>query len=364
MKHTRKLLLASTACAVLALGFSSDASAFDDVNWTWNKTVTENVLKDVDYDLVTTPTGMVEVEKIQMNIGDVNASSVVSGIDNNPPGIGEGGTVTVNETITVTSNFDKPVGVGNSVGNSGGGVNDDGDSPLTSTYLGGTLSEQANGFTVINDLAMTGEFELEDLEGVNDAIDLPKIESTATAVANNQSIDSSVSVQLHDAQYNWGGFGDIAGSDSQIGLQDQGQLLSSSFGATGNTHTNILLSAALSGALGIIEPGSVTATSSVSEIQNASIDSDATAVANNLSIDLDATTQDDAFMIADLTQFNYADVSADSSVNGISIDNYANLGGAGFGPGSDQIALVSSAATAVGNNVSISVSSPVGDLAP
>ena len=62
--------------------------------------------------------------------------------------------------------------------------------------------------------------------------------------------------------------------------------------------------------------------------------------------------QVDAFAIADITQFNYADVNALSVVGAVDIDNYANMGAL-------DGALVSSVATAVGNNASISVSSPV-----
>ena len=129
------------------------------------------------------------------------------------------------------------------------------------------------------------------------------------------------------------------------------------FNATDNTHTNLLLGAGLSGALGIISPGEVNATSTVSEITNASVDSDATAVGNNLSVSLDAFTENDAFVLADLTQFNYADTTALSSVTGVSVDNYANLSSL-EGP------IVSSVATAVRNNASITVSSPIGDVLP
>lgn len=341
----KSLLLASVA--FLSLGAASQAQAFDSVNWEWNKLIDEQVIIDTNIFTELNPTGSVEIEKIQMNIGDINATSTVSGIDNNPPGASEDGTVFVDETITVSVSYEDPDGVGNTVDDGGALITDDGDTPLTTTFLGGQLSEQANGFNDIIDLQFTGELDIESVEGINDAVDLPEIESSATAVANNQSIESSVGVQLHDAQYNWGGFSE---DDRQLVSPE---LLGEAFDATGNTHTDILLSAALSGALGIITPGSVTATSTVSDISNASVDSDATAVGNNLSVDVAAFTPDDALVIADLTQFNYADVNALSSVTGVSVDNYANLGVL-EGP------LVSSVATAVGNNVSITVSSPDG----
>jgi hypothetical protein len=53
-------------------------------------------------------------------------------------------------------------------------------------------------------------------------------------------------------------------------------------------------------------------------------------------------------VIADITQFAYANVSAVSDVGGVIVDNYNSLG-------EIDRALVSSVATAVGNNVSINV---------
>lgn len=88
MNITRKsLLLASAAAAVIGLGFSaSPAKAFDEVNWTWEKLVTEDVLKTVNVLIDASPTGMVELEKIQFMIGDVTASSSITNFTNNPPG--------------------------------------------------------------------------------------------------------------------------------------------------------------------------------------------------------------------------------------------------------------------------------------
>ncbi len=347
MKTQKTLLLTSAAVMALGMGTVSKAHAFDTVNWEWNKTLTSTENVDVDIDINSLDaTGLVQVEKIQMNIGDVTATSDVNNIENNPPGVGEDGTVIIDEVITVSASYPDPSGVGNTVPDAGGVVTNDPNGVVTGTFIEGQLSEQANGFNDIIDIQLSGEVELSAVDGVNDAIDLPSIESAATAVANNQSITSSVGVNLHDAQYNFGGFG-VDGGSTQIPLGDPG----SAFNATENTHTNLLLSAGLSGALGIITPGMVTATSTVSEISNASVDSAATAVGNNLSVDLAAFTADDAFVLADLTQFNYADVSASSSVTGVSIDNYANLGVL-------EEPLISSVATAVGNNASITVSSP------
>jgi len=340
-----RTLLGSVAFMALSLGYASDAKAFDDVDWNWYKEVTsiENITIDVvdGFDI----SGLVEIEKTQVNVGDVNASSIVNGIYNNPPSDGEGGTVIIDEVFSFNTSYDDdedPDGV-NPVGPIAGDV-------LEASVTGGAVDEGADTLHLL--VAVTGEVELEDLEGVNDAIDLPSVESTATAVGNNQSIESTVAVNLHDGQYNMGDIGIDEGSivpppSHHPYIGDAIDYLVSS----DNTSTDMLALATVGAALNIIHQGEVSATSTVYDILNASVDSSATAMGNNLNVDLTANTEGDAFMIADLTQFNYADVCAHSSVSDIYVNNYANLDVL-------DIPLVSSVATAIGNNASISVSSP------
>lgn len=348
MKISKTLLLASASVMVLGFGATS-AKAFDDVDWEWNKTVTsvENITINVDdtFDI----SGLVEIEKIQMNIGDVTATSVVLGVSNDAPvvGNGEGGTVLIDETFTfvTTTNDDVDPSVVLPVGPTAG----NGEGPLQGELLGDTLDEGSD--QLVLTFRAFGEVTVPPSEvDVKDAVDLPEVNSVATAVANNQSIESTVAINLHDAQYNFGGFDPIfddrepqvASLDAEVEVEGE---------SAGNTHTDILAAAVLGGLLGVIEPGQVTATSLVGLIEDASVNSEATAVGNNLSVELNANTEGDAFLIADLTQFNYADVTATSGVGLVSVEGYANLG-ALEGP------LVNSVATAVGNNVSISVNSP------
>lgn len=351
MKITKTLLLASASVMVLGFG-ATTAQAFDDVDWEWNKVVTstENITINVNdtFDI----SGLVEIEKIQMNIGDVTATSIVNGITNNAPGEGgsEGGTVLIDETFTfvTTTNDDVDPSVVLPVGPTDG----NGEGPLSGELLGDTLDEGSD--QLVLTFRAFGEVTVPQSEiSVKDAVDLPEVNSVATAVGNNQSIESTVAVNLHDAQYNLGGFNSIfddretsvVALDAEVEVEDE---------ASGNTHTDILVAGVLGGLLGVIEPGQVSATSQVSAIVDASVNSEATAVGNNLSVDIAAATPGDAFLIADLTQFNYADVSASSKVSNVSVNGYANLDVL-EGP------LVNSVATAVGNNVSISVSSPVVD---
>ena len=348
----------------LGLGLPSEAKAFDSTDWVWTVNVDKNIVEDVNVDVDIAPTGMVTIENLQHNIGDVTSTATLNNFTNNPPGIGEGDVVSIDETITVTSNFNKPIGVGNSVGNSGGFAEGDQNTPFEVTYEGGTMGEQANGYTVINDINFTGDIELSSIEGVNDAVDLPQVVNAATSVANNMSLDSSVALNVSNGQFNYGGFTvPTSLTENQDALVAVSESSENSNHALANVGT-------LAGALGIITQGEVTADATIDgslnengiAIQNASVDNAATAVGNNFSVDLAAITAGDAFMVADSTQFNYANTSATALVDGVSIDNYTGLGAAGFGNALDEMGVqtpvISNVATAVGNNASITVSSP------
>lgn len=353
MKTTthKKLLLASAAVFTMGLGMASTpAMAFDEVNWSWDKLVTENVLKDVLVSIDVSPSGMVEIEKTQVFVGDVTASSTVSNITNNPPeGDGTAQAIPFAAFIDLEADFDDNLA----------------NNPITGVTLNtpGLTAANADGYVDSNaeKIFLTFDLESEDgpeliVLGERDAIDLPKIESAATAVGNNQDIFSTVSVELHDGQFLYGGYAE----------GDNTELLASVLELTpdsGNTNLEIAAGLALGGALGLITPATVSADSTVTAILNASVDSDATAVANNMSVELAAFTPDDAFMIADVTQFAYADVSATSLVDDVTVDGYGGFGAAGMGPvpleeDAIQIPLVKSVATAVGNNFSVTVNSP------
>lgn len=350
MKANKKVLLASAAVAVMGLGMTSQpAMAFDTVNWEWNKVIEENVIKDVNVTIDVSPTGMTEIEKMQIQIGDVTASSSVTNVSNNPPGEIVDGILQVEDFFHVTSQTDDqtdPSTIDPAPGVFGSEL------LLQAELLGGTYDEGTDVLEM--DFRVFGEFEIEQIAGELDAIDLPKVESLATAVGNNQDIYSNGSVQLHDGQFLFGDFTGEGDLETLLGAAPD----------LDNSHTEVAAALALAGALGMISPATISADSSVSAILNASVLSAATAVGNNMNVELEAATPDDALMIADITQFSYADVSATSTVDDISVNNYTGFGAAGMGPcggcelGDVQIPLVSSTATAVGNNLSVRVTSP------
>lgn len=298
LQKTGKFFTAA-ACAALVMGLAaSPAHALDEVDWQWNLNAWGKVKTDLDIEVEAEPTGLVQLSETQVNIGDIDATSTVTNIKN------------------------KPV------------AGEEDDEIMTSFFFPWPPAPE------------------EEIVAL-DAIDLPAVESAATAVANNMSIESSSSLAVNNAQFAFGGFDEPGGYHHHwfgSGDTELGDLLGEETEEQ-NINTNMLLAIAADAAAGDILPAEISATSEVSDILNASVDSAATAVANNMDISLDAASPDDASAFGDLTQMAYADVNALSTVEDVTVKGYANMK-ALEGP------LVSSAATAVGNNLSFKVSAP------
>lgn len=274
-------LLAGTSALALALvGVMSPASAFDEVKWKWYAWVDETVTKDVTITIDIDPTGMVMVENLQVQIGNITATSSVYDIWNNQP------------TVDPTNHYGDPIA----------------------------------SFDALTQL--------------------PQVVSAATAVGNNTTISADVPVQLHEGQFVFGGPGNNGVSTPQL------DSVSYSGGFGGNTNLTAAAVLTFAAAVGAIAPAQIDAISTVNNIHNATVDSAATAVANNLTVDVAPSGPTNALMMGDITQFAYANLNATSTVNAINLDHYTSLGSAFDRP------IVSSVATAVGNNKSITVRVP------
>lgn len=328
LKSARTLAASLGVLTVCAM--ASPAMAFDNVSWSWYKDVREHVDIDVDIDIDVKSTGLVEVEKLQIFFGNVTAESNVHDIHNYQYDPG----------FTIQWVYCRPI-------------------------------------------IICGSFDA--------TIDLPSVVSAATAVGNNQSITSDVPVFLHDGQFvantrynrddncDWFCTLKTALPDADVDSYDGRH--------SGNLHTDLALLFSLGAIAGVLTPADISAESNVWNIRNATVDSSATAVANNISVtlksDVDGTDGSDEerlalctdghcgpprhddgllsnhVLIADITQFAYANVSAVSNVCDVSLSDYRNLS-----PNTDDLSktlgrpIVSSVATAVGNNVSITVGVP------
>jgi len=293
-----KRLMTALLTAVAVTAFSAaPASAFDGVNWTWEKDVREHVNIWVNINVCNDPTGLVEIEKLQIFLGDATAYSKVAfvNVDMYDPG-GHWDFSWCWYPVWIPNAFDA-------------------------------------------------------------RIDLGAVVSTAVAVGNNQSITSDVPVFLHDGQF----VANIADEDrcdycDFSGISGDSLSPDTQTTATSNTYTELAYLFTIGALVGALEPADIHAESDVFAIHNATVDSSATAVANNISVTLASDDPNNHVLIADITQFAYANVSAVSDVCGVEIDNFRNLS-------PDQTAtdsvlgrpIVSSVATAVGNNVSITV---------
>lgn len=338
MKTLKNVRALAASLGVLAMGavVVSPAMAFDNIEWNWKNDTKQHTDIDVDVNVDVDSTGLVQIEKLQIFLGDVKAESIVKDISNNPgaPSTRPGG----------------PKG--------------------DSLVYGGDDEEHGGPKVKVPPLDATKE--------------LPIVLSSATAVGNNQSITTDVPVFLHDGQFvaNVKDHRYDCQSSCEYGFDMQAfsaSLPASSMdgggyggGANGNLHTDIAALFTLGAVLGVLDKADIEAKSVVDNIKNASVDSSATAVANNLSVTL-ASDIDGAkggpsnhVVIGDITQFALANVSASSKVTDVSATNYDHmrqLTTATLSPTEGNLGnviqvpspWVSSTATAVGNNVSINV---------
>jgi hypothetical protein len=361
MTLTRKsLLLASAAVVVMGLGMAKPAMAFDEVNWTWDSVVTDDIANAISVNIDIAPPGYAQLEKLQAHIGDVTATSTVTGFANNPPVEEEepaGGPIPTTISLDLKALYDD-----NAEGN-----------PITDLYLN---NGEEIGYNVSDweghvdnnaeEIYLTFNLNEEEVDPAPgpapiavplDAVDLPQLNSVATAIGNNQALEGGVALALHDAQLLFGGFAE-GGEGDEGALED----FLGTLPDTGNSHTDMALGLALAGAMGMITPATVTAESTVTDSVNAMVNSEATAVANNMSVELASFVEGEAYFMGDVTQFAYADVSATSTVEGLTLDGYTGFADPGLGPvGLDDVAQVpvlNSVATAIGNNFSLRISGP------
>jgi hypothetical protein len=410
MKALKSARTLAASLGVLAIGAlaASPAMAFDNLEWNWQKDIEQKEEIDVKINLDIDITGMVEVEKLQIFLGDAEAESLVHDIYNKPirPTEEVGGG---NPPPPPPKNHYGYDNKGNHGGNNcgptrRGGHCDDNDGPKDPPKV------------VVKPLDATTQ--------------LPIVLSSASAIGNNQSISSDVPIFLHDGQFvadvkeeRRGGGGDNCGpsgrcQDTPVFNPDA--LASASSGGgfdrngghydpgpQGNLHTLIAGLFGLGAVTGELKHANIEATSKVWEVRNVSVDSSATAVANNISVNLasdvdgststagsrqsggnscggggnhrgsggsngcgnddnDIGTISNHVVIADITQFALANVTATSHVKDVQAEGYKNMrelttstlstkeGEPGYTI-DVPTPWVSSVATAVGNNVSINV---------
>jgi hypothetical protein len=460
MRLNRKALMGTVAAVALggyAIGVPTEAKAFDNVTWTWNQTILENINKTVSININIDPIGMVDDEIMQIQIGDVKAVSKVSGVYNWKPLTEQVVAVHGYENekkLTVDGNYHYDFSGSNNYGSEAysktstthsfsGNLKGD----LTTTgdgvpfFIGGVATGEANAsfppphfdanahadFAAIGAFGTNGSASFDanasgflttgtdssatesykdwysakgqgtfggnlnitysDITriyglapAVQDALaELPVVKSDAVAVGNSISIETDTVVQEHslqivaDTNCHHTDCGNPDFYDADFKLDAAFKVNGDSVNVdSGNYMHDVALLTTLSAGAGLLKKADITATSNVSDILNASVESSATAIGNIKSISVDTTLPSNGLVIGDITQVSVADVSAYSTVGGyqvpvltslecvndcgggypnsggINIVNYTGLGG---------VAIATSTATAIGNAVNIKVNS-------
>jgi len=248
--------LGTAAAVAMFAGTTTMAYAFDEVDWVWHKKVKERVDIDVDITTDIEPTGLTQVEKLQIQIGDVKAVSTVKGVKNDQPN-DAGGTGTFAETFTFDTDTNEILGADDEIVGAGPQVQNG----VTATFDGGTVEELGIGPNGTGDatsltFSVEGEIEVDPADSFDATTELPTVESAATAVGNNQSINSEVATYLHDGQFLFDvGPGDPANEDDFGGEDIVGALgalvLGSQFGD--NSHTALAVGASVLAITGTID---------------------------------------------------------------------------------------------------------------
>lgn len=172
----------------------------------------------------------------------------------------------------------------------------------------GDFASTASSILVTNDVINLGGLALDDVVAVSTA---------ATALGNNASLTSDVSTQFDSSQI-------YGGANLAVGTPLTGTLASVSV------------------------PGLLLATATTDGVINGTVDNSATGVGNNLNATLTTTSDQDAFMLGNNVQTAYAVGASTSLVTGVAFNDISGLGTL-ENPG------VSSAATSLGNNLSVTI---------
>jgi len=271
MTSRHKTFLYSAAAVGLALGIASQASAFDRVHWTWDAKVWEKVWIDIDVNPPTfDPPVLVQVEQLQVSVGDIYASTDQS-------------------YTRIEVNVPETGGHGGHGGYGGYGGHGHGHGPTPPVFNLDALSQLAS------------------------------IQGAATAVANLATIDTEGGALFHDTQVAFGDFNTPYYTSPFLTLAVYDPY------SSGNTGLDAVRSAALAAQFGLITQGDVTANASANWVKNASVQLDSLGAGNVHTVNV-TPVDGSSIAIGDLNQFSYMNVSATASAKGLKISGYNNLG--------------------------------------
>jgi len=318
LKSARTLAASLGVLAGVALA-ATPAMAFDKVDWNWTVHKYQKEFIDVDVDIDIDATGLVQIEKLQIFLGDAKAEANVIGVFNDP------------DRSYVKVAHEKQ------------------------EYNHWTKKWETVTYYTYEPLALT-------------VAQLPEVTNAASAFGNLQVITADVPIFLHDGQFvaNAGEGYDYDNSiDPQTAIFGLGLALA---GVGGNTHTDLAKVFTWGAVTGVLDKADIKAEANVALIKNATVDNSAFAAANLIQVSLESdlnggpvrttctygnygcstiTPPSNHLVQADITQFAYADVTAKANVGGVSVTGY-DLDGL-------DRSIVNNVATAIGNAVIVNV---------
>lgn len=323
MKALKSARTLAASLGVLAgVALAAPAMAFDKVDWNWTVHKYQKEYVDVDVDIDIDATGLVQIEKLQIFLGDSKAYANVYWVENNP-----------DRTYVKVPYTVKECG-----------------------YVYGQYKCWEETKYKYEPLAL-------------DVAQLPEVKNAASAFGNLQVITSDVPIFLHDGQFVANaGEGSYEHIDPQTAIFGLGLALA---GVGGNTHTDLAKVFTWGAVTGVLDKAEIKAEANVGYIKNATVDNSAFAAANLIQATLESelnggpvkttctygnygcttiTPPSNHLFQADITQFAYADVTAKANVAGVSVTGY-DLDGL-------DRPLVNNVATAIGNAVIVSVGKP------
>ena len=329
-KFGKATLLAGASAVAMGLA-TSTASAFDKVDWDWHARIFEKVFIKVVIDPKFDPSGLVQVEKLQIFVGDVKANAWVDKVIHKPAAPGYD-VVKLEHHSNFAGTFE-----GQFKGEVHGKVLDG----YKCDWWGKKCRPDFDPFWGKTDGVLYGTFSGEKW-GFREVLipqpftrdQLPLVEIAATAIGNVETIDSDVAVLVHEGQFVLGD-----GNNGYLPYWLNGK----------NEHTQLADALLYLAIKGDLVKANIEANAGSYFITQAQADIDATAIANLHTINVDAADPiNDGIVIADITQFAYADVSANAYLGTHLVYNYNDLGKL-------KDALTSVTATAIGNISTITV---------
>lgn len=338
-----KFLKTSVSAIALGLIFAGPAAAFDEVDWKWTNTVTENIWIDVKIDAANSfyPTGITQAERLQISGGNLSATSLQNGTEFEVASHPANGEVTFDlGTLKVSGVYTE----GNQQNNPPEG---DIDTSHVNGAVEGIELKKTEADKIQNKIYWQQKIDLGEITldvpaasaNLNALVDLGRLEGNATAAANLASVSSEVGTYVHDGQIAFGAYEPVDTIPEAFQALGAG-LAASLIVPTDNRNLDAVAIAAMSAQFGLIKQGNINAYASAQDVVDAQVALNATGAGNLHTVTVGPVYdpkfvgvnngspkyKTDNIVIADLNQFSLMNVSATADASNLTVTGYEKLG--------------------------------------